>query len=53
MMTLDEAIIHIRNDILIKSTENNCKECYEEHKQLLLWLEELKKYRELCMDDGK
>lgn len=45
-MTLDEAIQHCRE-------KSNCSKCGEEHKQLAEWLEELKQYRELYIDDGK
>ena len=43
-MTLDEAILHCKEII-----ENNsvCKDCINDHIQLLDWLVELKAYREL------
>lgn len=43
-MTLDDAILHCKEII-----ENNqtCKECKDEHQQLLEWLLELKAYRQL------
>lgn len=40
-MTLDEAIKHCEEII-----QNNCDKCAEEHKQLVEWLKELKRYRE-------
>lgn len=41
-MTLDEAIEHA----LEKSKDNNlCEECKDNHKQLYLWLLELKEYK--------
>ena len=42
-MTLDEAIIHCKEVI---ENKNTCKECIDDHIQLLEWLEELKKYRQ-------
>lgn len=42
-MTIDEAIEHAK-DI---SKKVNCKECADEHEQLVKWLEELKHYKEL------
>lgn len=42
-MTIDEAIEHAK-DI---SKKVNCKECADEHEQLVKWLEEFKHYKEL------
>lgn len=60
-MTLDEAIKHAEekaNNLFIRSDPNReypcftteearaeCEECAEEHKQLALWLKELKMWR--------
>lgn len=41
-MTIDEAIVHCREVI----NNNDCKECIEQHVQLIVWLEELKELRE-------
>ena len=42
-MTLDEAIEHA----LEKSQDNNlCEECRDNHKQLYIWLSELKECKE-------
>ena len=43
-MTLDEAIEHLED--LIKNKEFLCESCKEEHKQLLIWLKELKTFKE-------
>lgn len=42
MLTLDEAIEHTE-----EKAKENCGECSENHKQLALWLNELKYYREI------
>lgn len=41
-MTIDEAIKHCK-DIIKRN--NDCKECIEQHAELLTWLEELKELR--------
>lgn len=40
-MTLDEAIAHCK-----EVADSVCGECADEHKQLAMWLEELKELRE-------
>lgn len=39
-MTLDEAIEHLEDTI--KNKEFSCESCKEDHKQLLIWLKELR-----------
>jgi len=47
-MTLDDAIDHLKEKIKEQATNPDCNDkCRKEHKQLLIWLLELKKYREL------
>ena len=48
-MTLDEAIIHTKQ--VAKTT--TCIKCKEEHKQLYLWLKELKQYKKKRKTYGK
>ena len=42
MMTIEEAILHAEE----RAKEASCKECADQHRQLALWLRELKMYRE-------
>ena len=46
-MTLDEAIEHLEDSI--KNKEFSCESCKEEHKQLLVWLKELRNLKEKKM----
>lgn len=58
-MTLEEAILHTREVAKTKRTEatynfeklgshySQCLKCADEHEQLALWLEELKRYKEM------
>ena len=46
-MTLDEAIEHLED--LLKNKEFSCESCKEEHEQLLIWLKELKTFKEKNM----
>jgi hypothetical protein len=58
-MTLEEAILHTREIAKTKRAEvtynfeklgshyNRCLKCADEHEQLALWLEELKRYKEM------
>lgn len=43
-MTLDEAIEHC-NENVQRLIETGCDKCAAEHKQLAVWLEELKQYK--------
>ena len=45
MMTLQEAIDHVSYKLFNEEWE--CEECKKEHIQLLNWLLELQRYREL------
>lgn len=49
-MTLDEAIEHLED--LLKNKEFSCESCKEEHKQLLIWLKELKTFKEKNNDSN-
>lgn len=44
-MTLDEAIQHLRETLADDKHEWSCKECRQEHIELLSFLLELKSYR--------
>ena len=48
-MTLDEAILHCAEII---SSGNECKDCVNEHIQLIGWLAELKLRRENKWEDS-
>ena len=43
-MTLDEAIEHLEDSL--KNKEFSCESCKEEHEQPLIWLKELKTFKE-------
>lgn len=46
-MTLDEAIKHLEEILSDKSHKWSCESCKQEHKQLLVWLKELKALKEI------
>ena len=49
-MTLDKAIEHLED--LLKNKEFSCEKCKEEHGQLLIWLKELKIFKEKNNDSN-
>lgn len=49
MITLDEAIVHARE--VADTRTDLCEECRAEHLQLAQWLEELKVYRNLDINN--
>lgn len=46
-MTLQEGIDHLKDSLDDPKHKWSCKECKEEHEQLLQWLTELQKSREI------
>lgn len=49
-MTLDEAIEHLEDSL--KNKEFPCESCKDEHKQLLVWLKELRVLRNIYKPFG-
>lgn len=49
-MTLEEAILHLRESLADPAHEWGCEECKAEHEQLLAFLQELKLFRETFGD---
>lgn len=44
-MTLDEAILHLKETLADPAHDWGCEECRTEHEQLLVWLEDYKELR--------